>query len=250
MISVHLKGRMGNNLFQVGIALSLAAKFKTACHYAPSAPCLNCFELPDAKYSTERGSKEYSQYKFNFNEEFLNLTDDTRLDGYFQSPKYLDKELIKRNFKFKKEIDDKTKPFIVPGKTIGLHVRRGDYLGIQHAHPVCSMEYYKQCLEEAGDGRVLVFSDDLDWCRANFCGDRYRFIDLDEQASLCLMTKVDCMIIANSTFSWWGAYLNENKDAKIFCPKKWFGDTLPYRAADINLENCIKDLFPPEWIKR
>jgi hypothetical protein len=255
MISVNLMGRLGNNLFQMAAALSLAKKYNTECFRNDNYDYLNAFDLSDISYSNQKGTLHFSEKKFSFNEQFLTLPDNTHLSGYFQSFKYFENcsNKIKNNFKFKSFVVDSVckngYQFLNEDNNVtAIHVRRTDYLTIQHAHPVCSLEYYHNCLDRIKDLElVLVFSDDPSWCRDTFKGDKYKIVDLDLHCSLYMMTRVKNLIIANSSFSWWGAWLNEHANKNIFAPKKWFGQTLPYKAADINLENCIKDLFPSEW---
>ena len=87
----------------------------------------------------------------------------------------------------------------------------------------------------------LVFSDDIDWCKGVFRGDRFTFIEGEKDyIDLYIMSQCKNNIIANSTFSWWGAWLNKNKNKKIVAPKKWFGSLISHNT---------KDLIPKEWIK-
>jgi len=251
MISVAMKGRMGNNMFQLAAALSLAARHNTFTTYDGDSH-LSCFELSDAlRVSRDVGNTPnvYNEYKFNFNEEFANLPDGTHLDGYFQSYKYHDCERVRRNFLFDIKVLDSVMSSAY-GKYFDidyafLHVRRGDYVGIQHAHPIPPIAYYEEALKKV-ECPVLVFSDDLAWCRNNFIGERFVFVDLPAAECMLMMTHAGTCIISNSTFAWWGAYLNDRAD-DIFAPKKWFGPTLPYRAKDVDLATCTRDLFPPTW---
>jgi hypothetical protein len=258
MISVNLIGRLGNNLFQMAAALSLSAKNNTNSVRTNTFEYLNAFDLKDIPHSSSKATHTFSEKKFNFNEDFLTLPDGTHLSGYFQSYRYFEniQEKIKNNFAFKSFVNDNV---VSNGygylndntnNITGIHVRRTDYLKIQHAHPICSLEYYETCLNKIGNhDHILVFSDDPTWCRNTFKHSNYKIIDLDLHCSLYMMTKVKNLVIANSSFSWWGAWLNNHPNKTIFAPKKWFGDTLPYRNADGSLENCIKDLFPNEWNK-
>jgi hypothetical protein len=259
MISVDLMGRLGNNMFQLSACLSLANKNNTKAYYCKNEPNINVFELPDIEYSSTSASNRFSERKFNYNEGFDNLTDNTHLHGYFQSEKYFKncKDLIQKNLSFKEYVKQNVNANgysdinDIENRYTAIHIRRTDYLTIQHAHPVCSKEYYINCLNEISpSGKILIFSDDLNWCKENFIGDQYVYVNLDHHCCLYMMTKVKNIIIANSTFSWWGAWLNTRPDKKVYAPKQWFGNTLPYRAADGTLDNCIKDIFPQEWILR
>lgn len=256
MISVNLIGRLGNNLFQMAAALSLADRHHTNCARTNTYDYLNAFNLSDIPHTQSTTTATFSEKKFSFNEEFLNLSNNTHLSGYFQSYKYFENisDKIKNNFTFKTFVSDNVTANGYgylnddSNNITGIHVRRTDYLTIQHAHPVCPLSYYETCLSKIHNtDTVLVFSDDPMWCRQTFADSKYKIIDLDLHCVLFMMTKVKNLIIANSSFSWWGAWLNDHPEKTIFAPKQWFGNTLPYRAADINLQNCTKDLFPNTW---
>ena len=121
---------------------------------------------------------------------------------------------------------------------ISLHVRRKDYVGSPIFGTV-GLDYYQNALLQLPqDMQVVVFSDDLKWCRENFIGGRFLFIDDNDYVVLYLMSKMKHHIIANSTFSWWGAWLSEYQDKIVIAPKVWFGTDIPY--ADIVPENWIK----------
>ena len=259
MITVDLMGRLGNNMFQLAAALSLANKNNTQAHYCQDSSDIKVFELPDIKFLQSSCSKRFSERKFNYNEEFDNQSDNTHLHGYFQSERYFKhcRELIIKNFSFKEYIKQNinTNSYSdienLTNEYTAIHIRRTDYLSIQHAHPVCSKDYYINCLNEISPkGKILVFSDDLNWCKENFTEDKYIHVNLDHHFCLYMMTKVKNIIISNSTFSWWGAWLNTRVDKTVYAPKQWFGDTLPYRGADGTLENCLKDIFPQGWVLR
>lgn len=261
MISVDLIGRMGNNLFQIGACLSLAKRHSTSARCTSREGHLSAFELMNISYGPQpnRGCKYYNETKFNFYESFFGLPANTHMHGYFQSYRYLEgaEDVVRSNFAIKPFVRDNVNAngfgyLDDPENGVTcLHVRRTDYLQFQHCHPCCGMEYYKQCLEEiAPKGKVIVISDDLGWCKDNFHGGAFEFADLDHHCCMYIMTRVKNIVIANSSFSWWGAWLNNRSDKTVYAPKQWFGNTLPYREADINLENCIKDVFPPSWNKR
>jgi hypothetical protein len=255
MISVNLIGRLGNNLFQMAAALALADRHKTNCVRTNTYDYLNAFNLNDIPHQSTKAHSTFSETKFSFNEQFLNLSDNTHLSGYFQSYRYFENisDKIKNNFTFKQFVVDNVNAngheYLNDNNNLitGIHVRRTDYLTIQHAHPVCPLSYYETCLNKLNSDQILVFSDDPVWCRTAFTDSKYKIIDLDLHCSLYMMTRVKNLVIANSSFSWWGAWLNSHPNKTVFAPKQWFGNTLPYRAADINLTNCVKDLFPTDW---
>ena len=126
------------------------------------------------------------------------------------------------------------------GAAISLHIRRSDYVEKQSYHPLCTLDYYKKALGKLPHNvPVLIFSDDPNWCKNQYLFQSDRFIvseTNDNLMDLCLMTMFSYHIIANSSFSWWGAWLAGSKH--VIAPKIWFGP-----AANID----DKDLVPESW---
>jgi hypothetical protein len=114
-------------------------------------------------------------------------------------------------------------------------------------HPPCSLEYYKEALSKFDVKRpVVIFTDDIEWCKSQdiFQPDRFMVSETEDNVyDMCLMTLCDDYIIANSSFSWWGAWLSHNPDPKVIAPKKWFG-TNGYTAS-----NNTEDIVPKRWTK-
>lgn len=180
------------------------------------------------------------------------------LDGWFQSYKYFQKydQDIKRLFQVKtpiSELNQEVLDAIAKEKdaAVSIHVRRGDYVTLSEAnkwHGVCSVGYYetaiakmKECL---WNPNFFVFSDDIAWCRENIpflTGTPVYFVDHNGSAGhedLRLMYSCSHHIIANSSFSWWGAYLGKNPEKIIIAPEKWLQtDTF-----------TTQNLIPPSWI--
>jgi hypothetical protein len=103
-----------------------------------------------------------------------------------------------------------------------IHVRRGDYLIRSSPCQVVGMDYYRQAINLFPDARFLVCSDDLEFCRKFFVGSRFTFSEGNsDEEDLYLMSMCRHQIIANSTFSWWAAYLNQNPDKRIIAPRSW-----------------------------
>lgn len=162
------------------------------------------------------------------------------LEGYFQSWKYFDhvKDFIKLYFTFSSQVISSA---IMPDDPINytaVHVRRGDYLTLSDYHYNLGMDYYNKAMEML-PGKFMIFSDDPNWCKENFKGDNIHISENREAADLFLMTLCRNVIMANSSFSWWGAYLNDNPEKEVICPKIWFGP---------KLNHDTKDLYLPEWI--
>lgn len=186
---------------------------------------------------------------FHFDEELFNLCPDhVSLQGYFQSEKYFKnvESEIREDFTFKEEILTPCKEMISQVENpIALHVRRTDYVKNSENHYNLSLEYYKKALSKFdSDRNVIVFSDDLEWCNQQelFADDRFMISESDDnRVDLCLMSLCDDFIIANSTYSWWGAWLSTNKNKKVIAPVQWFGTTGYTKNHD------TKDLIPDEW---
>ena len=168
------------------------------------------------------------------------------MNGYFQSEKYFKnhEKFIKDIFYFN-DVDKEVNDFlnsIKQGKTItSIHVRRGDYLKFIDVHPICSLDYYQKSMELIGESNFIVISDDIDWCKENIKGDNVFYSEyMDDIYDLSVIKNCDYNINANSSFSWWGAWLNENPNKKVIIPKIWFGT---------NKKLDIKDLIPNKWKK-
>ena len=189
-------------------------------------------------------------------------SDNTNLDGFFQTEKYFENivDEIRSDFTFKDEYLKPCKEFIDSLDTtpIFLHVRRGDAIGKEHYHPVAPMSYYVEALKKFDkDTPCFVFSDDLEWCKSQelFKSDRFLFNDNIEKydyqsmdgtgsmqytllphVDLCLMSLCSGAIIVNSSFSWWGAWLQNNR-GKVIASKPWFGPS----ASHLDTSNVVPD---------
>jgi hypothetical protein len=128
--------------------------------------------------------------------------------------------------------------------TCSIHVRRGDYIGLQNFHPVQPVSYYEEAVKIVGDDKhFLIFSDDINWCKENFTFLKNKTFVLNnlDYEDLYLMSMCKNNIISNSTFSWWGAWLNRNENKQVIIPSKWFG--ISYSHLNTN------DLYCEGWIK-
>jgi hypothetical protein len=170
--------------------------------------------------------------------------------GYWQSPLYhyeiyseLQKEIQLKEEYYTSEYSE-LKKIIIKSNSVSVHVRRGDYLNKENHH-VLPLEYYKKALKLIqslkGDCKVFVFSDDIFWCKKQF-SDVY-FVQLNDYLEFELMRFCTHNIIANSTFSWWAAYLNENTNKTVIAPKRWV-----VKAEDQNNIDK-KGLILNDWIK-
>lgn len=168
------------------------------------------------------------------------------LKGYFQSEKFFDKSYVKDLFK----VDNITRTYVeskyghlLSQDTISIHVRRGDYVNRPLRQPVCEMPYFRRAINFFGKNkRFLVVSDDIEWCKRKFKGENFYFTQ-DESPIVDLYIQSLCAhnIISNSSFSWWGAWLNNNESKIVIAPKKWFG---------VQMKNYnLNDLIPDEWVR-
>jgi len=257
MITARLIGGLGNMMFQIATAVALAkenddvAIFDAATQYLPP-------QFPDrkcAKYLSNIFSKVefshnlqiegvYQEPDFYYRE--LPYIKNMCLSGYFQSEKYFvhrDND-IKTLFEPAEEIEqyiNEKYSSILDGETIGIHVRRGDYLNHPNIHPVCGSDYYQLALNTFKNTHpydIMVFSDDVEWCKKEFGPSAYIIENEPDYIDLYMMSKCKHNIIANSSFSWWGAWLNQNPGKTVIAPKRWFGDSASYDK---------RDLVPEKW---
>jgi hypothetical protein len=255
MIISKLQGGLGNQLFQWAYAKSLSID-----HNIEFFLDLSFYNL-----QTNVTKRSYELKKFpNINapiintsvSNFIRLTDDFHyrktnfdvsrysyfLDGYWQSENYFKKneELIKKELSLSEEFLKKisNKDF---DDSVSLHIRRTDYLNNTKIHPVQTIQYYEEALNIIGRYQNLyVFSDDINWCKQNLFFPKMQFVEgQDNIEDLWFMSLCSNNIIANSSFSWWGAWLNNNPEKKVIAPKNWFG-----QYANIN----SSDIVPETWI--
>ncbi len=210
-----------------------------------------------------RKSLEYQEKNCNYDPQVLQR-DPAYLTGYFQSEKYfMDvEEQVRRAFTFSEgiwkgqdeEIRRKMQNFLgqIQGcESVSVHVRRGDYLEKEEIYGgICTEAYYKSAIEymqrERMESRFFLFSNDPEWVRewvnANYRGDnRFLIIEGTQEETgyldLFLMSRCKNHIIANSSFSWWGAWLDENPRKRVIAPAKWANNQ---EFVDIYWEGMIK----------
>jgi hypothetical protein len=168
------------------------------------------------------------------------------IDGYWQSEKYFSdiKSLLMSDFKFPALCDDKNillLETINNNYTVSIHVRRGDYL---NGFPLMTPEYYEKAMnifnKEFKDVFYIVLSNDVEWSKNNIKFKNGVYVDWntgkDSYKDMQLMTLCNSNIIANSSFSWWGAWLNMHEDKKVIAPSVWLYDV---RTPDIYCDNWI-----------
>lgn len=256
MISISFgnMGRLGNQIFQFALLFSLHKSKGYEIHLPLNNNCQfwNCFNISKVKIfdyleATALNICTEPNGCYNFDDRIIQQPDNTKFHGWFQSYLYFDKykkELIDcLNFKnnIVEEGNHKLSKYKSPLTSI--HVRRGDYLLEPCRGNLIKEGYYEKAIENIKDDEeVLVFSDDANFVKDYFKDKKnFNIVEENEYISLYMMTKCESHIIANSSFSWMGAYLSGKEN--ITCPSPWFPSTFP------KPHNIQKDIIKPSWRK-
>lgn len=275
MIVVRITGGLGNQMFQYAFARVLQAQGKKVFiqwhgHRTKSRhnewELNEVFQVPLSRliplanesvwlnlvaWTMRKTARRREPENIGYNPEFLTSTTGY-LDGYWQTEKYFADiaETIRSDFRFKPleghqnlELEKR----IAEEPCVSAHVRRGDYLNHPGLGDICSPEYYRKALVKIDDyspGSILVvFSDDIPYCRTLFTERAAVFVDWNQGANswmdMALMSQCRHHIIANSSFSWWGAWLSQEKEGIIIGPEKWFSN---------NVTNRNPDILPAHWM--
>jgi len=266
MIISRIMGGLGNQMFQYALARSLAIKNNALIAIDESAINADSLREPrldllNTKISKDVEPGQYQQVAekgFRFQASVLDLTGNILLTGYWQSEKYFKdiREQLVEDFSIKAPIQTENKKLlkVVEGcQSVSVHIRRTDYVTnsrTNQVHGLCSLDYYKKAIEiidkNVKDSHLVFFSDDIEWVKDNLPEDKKRahtYVDIngegEEHLDMFLMSRCKHNIIANSSFSWWGAWLNQNKDKIVVTPTTWF------QAKHLD----TADLIPETWIK-
>jgi hypothetical protein len=199
----------------------------------------------------------YRNHNNSFDKNFFSLPNNTYIEGYWQALPYFKsyEREIRASFQIKPSLlEQHTLPKISGPTSVSVHIRRGDYAANNHinsVHGLCDINYYFKAMDYIAshiEGAVFYFfSDDMPWVKKTFskAKNTYNIVFIDAQAlphfEMLLMTQCSHNIIANSSFSWWGAWLNENASKIVISPNRWF--------ADSNLNAQTKELIPETWRK-
>jgi len=253
-------GQLGNQMFQyaatLGAARYLGVTFTIPDHNEVLVDALgnklrielfDCFDIKPDNKGLLKTDNVLSEKGFEYDRNIFNVDKrhDFTLYGFFQTEKYFKhcENEIRNQFKFKEQTVNECNDIIEEcfDNPIALHIRRGDFLINSGNHYNQSLDYYEKALSKFDSKRqVVIFSDDPQWCVEQKLFESDRFIvssGNNPYMDLYLMSQCDDFIIANSTFSWWGAWL-ANK-GKVIAPKKWFGPN--------NSNLNTKDLYPEHW---
>ena len=270
-------GRLGNQMFQYAALRGIAAKRGYDWCIPPDTydhkdnyGLFETFEMTNVKESNigfVSGDCIQENNHCFIPEFFDECPDNVSLDGYYQTEKYfthIEKE-IHDDFTFKKKYLIPCQEYInsLSSPPIFLHIRQSDNIGREQYHPILSIEFFENALKQfAEDTLCFVFTDDMEWCKSqeffkqerflfNEKNERYSYQNIDgtgklqntllPQIDLCLMSLCSGGIIANSSFSWWGAWLQNNR-GKVIAPnsKVWFGSAMTHLDTS--------DIVPKRWI--
>jgi len=203
-------------------------------------------------------SKIFEEKSLLFDESLLRIEDGKYIQGYFQSEKYFlnIREILIKQFIINTHISSYTKEMkrkvLSIKNSCSIHVRRGDFTNSvnKNLHGTCNIEYYEKAIELMNNKEeninYFIFSDDIDWVKDNLKVNNAVYIDSKEKRipheDIYLMSLCSHNIIANSSFSWWGAWLNQNDNKIVIAPSRWFADETMYKQS--------KDIICKSWIKR
>jgi len=256
-------GRLGNQLFQIAATLGIAVRNRCDAVFPPwsIAEQFAC-GLPQASVIAPARVRVEETFAY----QDIKITEPTDLVGHFQSERYFKhcEAAIRRLFcpapplfdhaerQFRRAVGGMPQE-----NTCSIHVRRGDYVGDRCFADLAAGDYYERAFATFPPRTVfLMFSDDIAWCRHRFRGGNLVFMETQPSIiDLIMMSMCANHIIANSTFSWWGAWLNPRPDKTVIAPKSWFGGSLanpaiPY-VAGLWPRGYFdtRDLLPAEWTK-
>ena len=270
---IKLKGGLGNQMFQYAFYLALKGKHPLTCYLFDNEESRFChngialddaFEIETAKKAkwcrrvnrhlpslVRNACRVEQENALQYDAKYLNCNKPTALfDGYWQSEKYFSPvaDKVRDAFRFREEkISEKNKELAKSLRgleTVSVHIRRGDYLQLTEYHGLCTESYYRDAMDyiraHNPNATFVFFSDDIPWVKANIMDDSAVYVDWnvekDSWQDMYLMSQCKHNIIANSSFSWWGAWLNGNPDKSVVAPKQWFRVSPNY------------DILPNNWI--
>jgi len=257
IITSFLMGGLGNQMFQISKALSEGYENGIEVVFRPSAFIPMHGNQP-TKYleniyrdltfkEINENLERVSEPSWSFNKTNIFYYKSIEFYGYYQSSKNFKnhEEKIKEIFKPTKEFIKKIKslyPEIFYKNSISIHVRRGDYLSIDNILPIIDKTYIDECLNKIENkGPILIFSNDKEWVKENLKYDNSLIVEgLEDYEELWSISLCNHNIMSNSSFSWWGSYLNKNDHKKVFVPSVWFGPMG---------EKNFTDIYESEWKK-
>ena len=249
-------GRLGNQMFQFAALKGIARHHGYQFCFPPSQNKNEWTDhqllIPFKLCSTNELNIQYIDFDrptyqekgFGFDQDLFDKCPDwVTIQGFFQTEKYFKhiKQELKLDFTFKDDIQNPCVDMISQlDNPVALHIRRTDYITNPN-HTCLGLDYYERALNIFPNQTVLIFSDDPQWCQNQelFEDDRFMISDNDDQyIDMCLMTMCKGHIIANSSFSWWGAWLSNSE--RVIAPKGWF-------EGSNNSHLDTSDIYCSEW---
>jgi len=238
-----------------GISLSEAPPKEVARLSVPPSSLVQRFRR---KYLTKRS--HLIDKKFGYQPELLELAGDRYFEGYWQSERYFEgiNDEIRRDFTFRKPLDERNLALLrdLPRPIASIHVRRGDYLKYPNLN-ICGPGYFENalaCLDSRQSvSSFIVFSDDIEYCKATLRlgANPAAFVDwntgVESWQDMALMARCDHHIIANSSFSWWGAWLNADPAKVVVAPAVWNRRQLS--SHDRYYRFNFDDVVPTTWLR-
>ena len=282
MIITKLQGGLGNQLFQYALGRFLSYKLnvplkldigyyqndkKRECllnNFMISALIATEEEIKKIKsesvfekiknlFFKRKNEQETFVESYSFNQEVLNLPDNTYLEGFWQNEKYFKdiESIIRKEIVLKESLPFKANlliELINNVNSVSIHIRRGDYILPKYQkifYPI-TIEYYQKAIflinKKVPNTHFFIFSDDIEWSKTLFFPKNITYVDssygLKDFQELMVMSLCKHNITTNSTFSWWAAWLNSNQNKIVITPKKWS-----------IYQSVHKDLIPETWIK-
>lgn len=250
---VKLYGGLGNQLFQYafgraqmenGLDVGFNKNWFSRNGNGQTRPyVLDKFNTKLIKESPFLSQKNLFEKKIKYNPNLTSITS-FNFYGYWQDPRYFAHMLpiLKEEIRVREEFYTpeflKLREIILNANSISIHIRRGDFIGKVN---LLSLDYYLNALEEV-NGRVFVFSDDTEWVKRNWFKENFPCVHLNEYLDFELMRLCKHNIIANSTFSWWAAMLNNNTGKIVVAPKQW------RLAEEQQKEMSLEFLHPKGWV--
>jgi hypothetical protein len=220
-------GRLGNQLFQIAATMGIAHQYGMRAVF-PRWRYRQLFLGPSPEIEPAvSAASTYLEPTFRF--QMPELSGSTNLVGFFQSEKYFHsiapqiRTMLTPQSEILNICRDQLSQFGAV-QTCAVHVRRGDYVGNPDFVDLAATDYYEKAMLSFGPRtRFLLFSDDLDFCRKRFKDPRVAFVNSGHEVlEMTMMSLCDANIIANSSFSWWGAWLSPNQRKRIVAPHRWF----------------------------
>lgn len=258
-----LMGQLGNQFFIIA-ATSCLAWDNGAEPYFPSLLTEQDFNIPlnhrmifyNLNAAEPEQEIDYTYFESKFTYSPIPYQPNMSIFGWFQSDKYFRHrkqeiiELFAPDEEIKCYLYEKYCSIILNPKTVSIHYRSYDKEDPQHiVYSKCDRDYYQRAISQFSEDSIfVVFSNDIQWCKDNFSEIPRKFIFIEGEAhyhDIYLMSMCRHNIICNSSFSWWGSYLNTNPEKKVIAPKSWFSPS--YINATDNTKDT-SDLIPEEWI--